>query len=868
MRWWRREQPASEIEDEVRSYYEILIERAVARGLSREQAQREIWQKFETPARITARLREESMSVDTTWNDFRYAARVLRRSPGFTTFAVLTIALALGANAAIFSLVDGVLLKPATYPEPERIVEIWEKPPRGLRNGIAAANYIDWTRQAKSFEAMAAATGATVTYTGGGEPKSLRAGVASAPYFDVFGVKAAVGRTFAAGEDQPGREKVVVLTHRLWNSLFGADRQIAGRTILLNGDPYTVIGVLPGISEFDRRSADLWIPLAFPAQVARDFHYLSCVARLKPGVSVEQAQSEMSAIAAGIAELYPAVKKDWGATVDRYIDRIVGGEFRLSLNVLMWSVAAVLLIGCANLANLFMARATLRSREIALRMAVGATRGRVVRMLLAESLLLSICGAAAGVGLGYGLLTLILGILPPYAFPAESNVAMDGRVLLFLAAVTILTSIAFGLAPAIQASRRDSAESLKEGGRGAAGGRGKLYVRHIFVAVQVAAAFILLVGGGLLIRSFQRLMSVDLGYQTEGLVAAYLPLAMERYPETASLTLYVNRILDEVRAVPGVREAAVATAIPLRGWGYGMPFRMAERRDERGSTGFKIVTPGYFKALGLRLIAGRFLDEHDLAGGPHVVVVNDSFVKRYSPNESAIGKRILVEKILPNRRELGPETSWEIVGIAADEKGRGIEQPNDVGVYASFAQNPVATLGLVAKGAGEGEALIKSIQQAVWKVNRDQVLDRPQTVEQVKADSMMGRRLVTSLLGGFALLALFLACAGVYAVLSFVTARRTQEMGIRAAMGASRSDLIRLVIGGGSIPVLAGIVAGLAGAIGLSRFIRSMLFATEPIDIPTLVAVSALFLTVSLAACLIPAWRAASIDPMSALRQE
>jgi putative ABC transport system permease protein len=868
-RLWRRHRRESELDEEVEAYYEILIERAQAHGLSREQARREVWKKFESPAQVKARVREVHMGsfIETTLKDVRYAARILTRSPGFTLFTMMTIALALGANAAIFSLVDGVLLKPNGYPEPERIVMLWEKPPRGLRNSIAPANYLDWAKQSRSFESMAAQTGAGLSYTGGGEPKSLRAGVVSAPYFEVFGIKAAMGRTFAADEDQPGKDKVAVISHRTWTNLFGGDPGIIGRAIQLNSEPYTVIGVLPRGSEFDRRPNDLWVPLVFPANPARDYHSFGAVARIKPGVSLEQAQAEMSAIAAGIAERYPAVKKGWGATVDRYIDRIVNPDLRLSLNVLMGSVAAVLLIGCANLANLFMARATLRSREIALRMAVGASRGRIIRMLLAESLLLSIGGAAVGIGLGYGLLNLILGLTPPFSFPAEANVAMDRRVLLFLAAVTILTSIAFGLAPAIQASRRQASESLKEGGRGSSGG-GKLYVRHTFVAVQVAVALILLVGGGLLLRSFQRLMSVEIGYQTEGLVAAYLPLAMERNPEEARLKLYIDRLIEEVRAVPGMRDAAVTTGLPLRGWGDGMPFRMAERPDQEVNTGFKIVSPGYFKALGLRLVAGRFLDERDTASSPPVVVVNESFVKRYSPSESAIGKRVLVEKILPTRRGLGPQIAWEIVGIVADEKGRGLESPTDVGTYASFAQNPVVGLGLVARGAGEGSVLIKSVQQAVWKVNKDQVLDRPQTVEQLRTDSMMGRRLTTWLLGGFALLAMFLACAGIYGVLSFVTARRTQEMGIRAAMGASRGDLIRLVIGGASIPVLSGIVIGLAGAIGLSRFIESLLFATRPVDVPTLAGVSLLFLTVGLAACLVPAWRAASVDPMSALRQE
>jgi putative ABC transport system permease protein len=350
-------------------------------------------------------------------------------------------------------------------------------------------------------------------------------------------------------------------------------------------------------------------------------------------------------------------------------------------------------------------------------------------------------------------------------------------------------------------------------------------------------------------------------------VAAYLPLAMERNPDAAKLTQYVSRILEQVRAIPGMQEAAVATALPLRGWGDGMPFHMPGSNDRMGA-GFKIVTPGYFPALRLRLLAGRILDERDTVGAPFVVVVNASFVKRYFPNVSAIGKRILVERILPSRRDLGPEVSWEIVGVVADEKGNGLESASDVGAYASFAQNPVVGLGLVAKGRGDTGTLIKSVQQAVWSVNKNQVLDSPITVEQIKTASMTSRRLPTVLIGGFAVLAMLLACAGIYGVLSFVTARRTQELGIRAALGATRADLMRMVVMGGAMPVVSGIAIGLGGAAALARFIRSMLFETSPLEVPTLLEVSALFLAVALVACLVPAWRAARIDPMSALRQE
>jgi predicted permease len=873
-----RDRVEQELDDEVQAYFDILVERGMARGLTREQAMRAARVRHEGPEQVKQRVREIRMgtAIERTLNDLRYAWRMLLKSPGFTFFAVLTIALALGANAAIFSLVDGVLLKSSSYPEPQRLVQLWERGPSWPRNAISAANYLDWSTQSQSFESMAARTSKSMTYTGGGEPRPIRAGLVSAPYFDVFGIHAALGRTFARGEDQAGKEKVAVLSHRAWSTMFGGDPALIGKTILLDGEPFTVIGVLPGASEFDRQWPDVWVPLAFPAQVARDYHYLSAVARLKRGVSVEQAQTEMSAIATRIGETYPEVKKGWSATVDRYLDRSVDGQLRLSLIVLMSAVVAVLLIGCTNLANLLMARATLRSREIALRLALGASRAGVIRMLLTESLLLAVGGAIVGIALGYALLDRIQRLLPPFYFPPEANIAMDGRVLLFLIAITIVTSIAFGLAPALQASRRDSAESLKEGGRANTATRRKLLARDVFVAAQVAIAFVLLVGGGLLIRSFQRVMQVDIGFDTEGTIVADLPLANPD-PNAIQLTQYITQLLDEVRATPGVQGAAVASALPLRGWGDGMPFRMPERTDSGAAhdaslraccAGFKIVTPGYFRTLGLRLIAGRVLDDHDAAGAPPVVIVNESFARRYSPGETAIGKHLIVERILPSRHALGPAESWEIVGVVADEKADGLDAYSDVGVYASFAQMPVVGLGLVARGSGDSGMLLKSVQQAVWRVNKNQALDHPITIEQIKTESTMSRRLPMMLLGGFALLAMLLACAGIYGVLSFVTARRTQELGIRAALGASRGDLIRMVIGAGAMPVIVGIIVGLAGAIALSRFIQSMLFATSPFDAMNLFDVSALFLSVALLACFVPAWRASRVDPMSALRQE
>ncbi|MGC4054819.1 MAG: ABC transporter permease [Paludibaculum sp.] len=867
----RRRQLEDELDEEVRTYFEIHVERRMGKGHSREEALRATRLEYEGLEQVKEKVRDARMgsTIETVLQDLHYAARVLRKSPGFTFFAVLTIALALGANAAIFSLVDGVLLKPTSYPDPERIVQIWEKPPGYLRNSVSGANYRDWARQSRSFTAMAAISGGSMSFTGGGEPRSLHAQLVSAPYFEVFGSRAALGRTFARDEDQHGKEMVVVLTNRIWQGVFGGDQGIVGRQVSLNGSPFTVIGVLPGGTEYDRGWPDLFVPLVIAPDAARNYHYLSVVGRLRPDVSLQQAQSEMQTLATGIARLYPAVgKTQWSATIDRYLDRLVGQQMRSTLVILMSAVLAVLLIGCTNLANLLMARATLRTREIALRMALGAGRGRMVRMLLTESLLLSALGALLGIGLGAGLLRWIQSVLPPYYFPTESSIALDGRALLFLAAATVLTGMAFGLAPAIQAARHNSAESLKEGSRGGTAGRGRFVARQSFVMLQVAMAFILLTGGGLLLRSLHRLLNVDIGFDETGVVAAYLPQDRQKKPEAEQLLRYADRLVEEARSMPGIQEAALASALPMQGWGDGMPFHFPGKARENRSIGFKVVTPGYFPALRLRLIAGRILNEHDTAGSPPVIVVNDSFVRSYLKGQNPIGQRILANKLLPSRREIGDELSWEIVGVVSSEKSNGLDTATDDGCYASFAQVPVIGLGVVARGSGDTAALIKSLQAAVWRIDRNQVLDRPMTVTQLKEETVMDRRLPALLLGGFAVLALLLACAGIYGVLSFVTARRSQEMGIRTAMGATRGDLLRLVLGGGSIPVLAGIGAGFLGAMALARFLQSMLFATSALDTLTLFSVSALFLSVALLACFVPAWRAARVDPMTALRQE
>ena len=801
--------------------------------------------------------------------DVRFALRSLRKTPGFTAVAVLTIALGLGANTAIFSFLDGVLLKPLAYPEPERLVQLWEKPPGGQRNGISALNFQDWQRQATSFTAMAASTGRTSTLSGSGEPQQLRITQVSAPYFDILGVRPALGRTFAAGEDTAGKDHVLVLTHRFWQSHFGADPAIVGRDVILDGEAHTVVGVLPG-GEFDRRWADAWMPLAFPPDAVRNFHFLSAIARLKPGVTLEQSQAEMSQIAAGIAEKYPAIKKDWGATVDRWIDRMVGVQLQQSLYVLMAAVAAVLLIGCANLANLLLARGALRSREVTIRAALGASRGRLIRQLLTESLVLSTIGGVAGLALGFLMFRGILSQLPPFFLPPQAAVGIDLRVTLFLVTLTLATGIAFGIFPALQASRRDPVETLKEGGRGTAGSRRRLVLRNALIVSQVALAFVLLCGAGLLIRSFNRLTGVDAGFDAANVVTMNFQLVMGRDVDGERLANYVSQTIETVRAVPGVQEAAMTSALPMQGWGFGMPYRIAGRPSDpsrRPACFFKIVTPGYFNALGMRLRKGRGLTERDARGGAPVTIVNETFARQQFPNEDPIGKYVVIEQIIPGKRELGPEIPWEVVGVVADEKVGSLDSTS-AGVYVPYAQSPIVGISLLAKGAGHPEVLARSIQQAIWRVEKNQALPNVRTLEQIKSESVGPTRLRTLLLAIFAAVALILAVVGVYGVLSYVTAQRTQEFGVRAALGASGWDLVRLVLSGGVWPVALGLVLGVGGALAMTRWLQGLLFETKPNDPATMSAVGTVLLLAALVASLVPAFRASRIDPVTALRLE
>jgi putative ABC transport system permease protein len=812
--------------------------------------------------------------VNELTQDLRYGFRTLRKSPGFTIVAISTLAIGIGANTAIFSFVDGVLLKPLPYSEPDRILRVLEQPPGGGRNGISTLNYLDWQNQNTVFEYMAAQRGDSVTLTGINEPVQLRGSRVSPHYFDIFGVKPALGRTFGDDEGQTGRDRVAILSHALWESQFSADRSLIGRSILLDGESHTVIGVLPAGGAFDRAFARIWRPLAFkPENMTRNFHWFGAYARLKRGVSLEQARAQMDAIGARIAHDYPDSNKGWGVGLDRFSETIVGRQLQQSLYVLLAAVGLVLLIGCANLANLTLARGAGREREVAIRSSLGAGRLRLVRQFLTESVLLSVCGGALGLAVGYATMAGLKMAVPPFSLPREANITIDARVLLFTLALSVFTGVVFGLAPAIQATRPNLAGSMKEGGRGASAGSARQRIRGALVAAEVALAFVLLTGAGLLIRSFFQMRQVDPGFDSTNVITAGLPTPEKRFLDPAQLNAYLRQISDRLESLPGVRDVATTSALPMQGWGYGMPFQIASHpivdRANRRNCFFKMVSPSYFRTLGMRLRKGRALSDRDLKGSPPVTVINETMAKKYFPDEEPLGKRILIQEIVPGKTQLGPEIAWEVVGVVADEKVNNLDDKSDnPGVYVSNEQSPTFFQAIVVRAALNPNLMQQAIRKTVQEIDKDQPLTDMRTLEQIKSESLASNRLRSLLLSVFAGIAVLLSAIGIYGVISYSVAQRTHEIGVRAALGATAGHLLGLVFRGGMLMTGIGLVIGFGGALGLGRLLATLLFGVGARDPITMAAVAGILTSVALLACYIPALRATKVDPIVALRYE
>jgi putative ABC transport system permease protein len=804
--------------------------------------------------------------------DLRYGVRVLLKNPGFTAVAVIALALGIGANSAIFSVVNKVLLSPLPYKDPDGLVMVWEDDTKhGYPNNTpAAANYVDWRDQNQVFEGMAAIADQSFNLTGAGEPERLTGRRVSASLFPLLGVAPQAGRTFAPEEDRPGANRVVVLSHGLWQRRFGSDRDVAGKTLTLNGESYEVVGVMPAHFHFPSREDELWVPIAFTPQEAanRNRHYLKVVARLKPGVTVERAQAEMSTIASRLRQQYPEQNTDLGATVVPLHEQVVG-KIRLALLVLLGAVGFVLLIACANVANLLLARAAARQKEIALRVALGASRMRLIRQFLTESVLLAAVGGALGLLLAVWGVSLLKSFIPE-SISQVGDIGVDAKVLGFTLLVSLLTGLVFGLAPATQASGFNLNETLKEGGRDSSSGSRGNRIRGALVVTEVAISLFLLVCAGLLINSFLRLRSVDPGFKVENLLTMGVVLPQEKYTTQERRSAFYKDLIGRVEALPGVRAAAVTNWIPLVNQGDSIGVSVEGHPDPPPGQGkrpvvvTRVVSPNYFRAMGIQLLQGREFDEgRDRVDSPSVVLVSEALARRYWPGESAVGKRV-------NPGDPNDPADWcEVIGVVKDVRQFELAADPKPQMYFTYAQAGFfAPRHLVVATDVDPLTVAGSVRSAVWEVDKDQPVSDVNTMEEVLSESLARQRFSMLLLGIFAALALVLAAVGLYGVMSYTVAQRTREIGLRMALGAQRGDVLRLVVGQGLKLVLLGVVIGLVASVALTRVMTSLLFGVSATDPATLAAISLLLIAVAALASYIPARRATRVDPLIALRYE
>jgi len=798
-------------------------------------------------------------------NDIRYAFRQLIKSPGFTAVTILTLALGIGACTAIFSVVNAVLLRPLDYPDPARLVVIRETQlPDFPEFSVSPPNYLDWEKQTKSFETLAAYSGGRINLTGEGEPQQLIGVKATAHYFDVYGIKPALGRTFLPEEDAPGKNHVVVLSYPFWQRVFGGAADVAGRPIQLNGEPYTVIGVAPrgfGLAS----KVDAWTPMAFEAKETandnRGAHYLNVVGRLRPGVTVAQAEAELKVLAAQLAAQYPDSNKGWGIFMMPMQDYSVR-DVRAVLYTLLGAVGCVLLIACANIANLLLARATARHREISIRAALGASRARLVRQLLTESVLLALCGGVAGMLFArWGLDALLA--LAPTSLPRVSEIHLDRGVLLFSLALSVITGLVFGIAPAWLAARADVGEALKQGSRGSTEGGARGRLRSALVVIEVTFALMLLGGAGLLARSFLQLAHVDPGFAPENATLLRLSLPEKKYALPEQQTAFADALLERIRTLPGVRTVGLTHSMPLVGdyvLGFNIEGRPAIAPSDLPNTNYYAVTPDYFRAMGIRLVRGRVFTAQDDAKAPRVAIINETLARQHFPNEDPIGKRINITN--------GPDTWREIVGIVGDIKQYGVDKATTNQSYEPFAQVPFSSLNVVIRTDGPPAALLAAVRPTVYAVDKDQPIGTIRPLEEIMADSIARQRFAMTLLTVFSLVALVIAAVGIYGVMAYSVVQRTGEFGIRMALGAQPRDVLRLVLAQGGKLVGLGLLLGLAATLAASRAMGSMLFHTSAQDPLTLASITLLLGAVALVACLLPANRATKVNPIEALRTE
>ncbi len=809
--------------------------------------------------------------MDAVIKDVRFAFRGLLKRPGLTAVALITLGLGIGVNTAIFSAVDSVLLRPLPLKDPEQLVAVWEHTPSlGIvQNQMAPANYFDLRNHNQVFTDVGAFTDLSMNLTGAGEPERLDGQMMTASVFSLLGVQPAVGRTFAADEDQIGKEHVVVLSDALWRRRFNRDSAIINRQITINSESFTVVGVMPPSFFFPQRETELWIPWAMEPEQAsgRGDHYLRVIARLKPAVTIAGANAEVESLAARLAAEYPRTNEGLGILVRSFHQDYVG-DLRLPILILFAAVGVVLLIVCANVANLLLAQATTRRREIAIRMAVGAGRWTIARQFLIESLLLAIGGGLLGaLGAIWGVEALSK--LLPESLSKLQAINIDARVLLFTLGVVVLTAIAFGVVPALHATRANPGDSLSETSRDLAGGMSGRHVRRLLVVSEVALAVVLLVGAGLLIRSFQRLRQVDLGFKTNNLLTMRMVLPLPKYLKAEARNAFYSELLRRVDEIPGVESAGMISFLPLSTSGMKFSFSVEGHASPTDLNLpfalYRAVSPDYFRATGIPLQRGRFFDTHDVPDATPVVVVNRRLAEHFWPGEEPTGKRIKV----------GPADSpnpWAtVIGVVGDVRQAGLYGDQQFEMYAPYAQERrswLAPRDLVVRANRDAASLAGAVRQAVWAVDKDQPVSDVRTMDQVFAAAISRERFQMLLLALFATLALVLACVGLYGVISYAVAQRTHEIGLRMALGAQPRDVLRLVIRQGMVLTFAGLLLGTVGALAATRVMTELLYGVTSTDAVTFVGVGGLLVLVAFLACFIPARRATKVDPLVALRYE
>ncbi len=804
--------------------------------------------------------------LDSALRDFRYGLASLRRNPGFAIAVVGVLALGIGANTAMFSIVNAVLLKPLPFPEPERMVRVWEAPSNWPRNATTTLTFLDWKRQDTIFEALSVELPTRAAVATGGDPARFPGNLVSADYFQVFGVQARIGRTFAPGEDQPGAAPVVVLSYSFWQTQFGGDPDVLKRDLALDGEPHRIIGVLPAGS-FDRHEAVFWKPLIFaPDQLNRGPHWLVGVGRLRAGVSLDQAQAKMNMLRASLAGVMPSWKKDWGFAVDPFAQMLVGDTLRRSIYLAFGAVLLVLLIACANVANLALAKGATRRKEMALRAALGASRGRLIAQLLTESLVLCLLGGAAGVAVA-ALLLHAAAPLVAASLPFTADLSLDLRVLGFAAAAAMAVLILAGLLPSLQLSFSKLSNSLNQAARGSSGSSAA--VRRMIVVGEVAVSVVLICGAALLFKSLAQLQQVDAGVRIDHVITMSADLPSTAYPAAESAARFYEAVVQRLRAVPGVEQASVSLDLPLQGVHYGEGMGLP---GVKGSllVRVKLVDSRYFGTLQIPVESGRGIEDRDRAGAPPVMVVNRELARHLSSTfgmANPVGRTVNID--LPGYGPI-PESraNPQIVGVIHNERTGGLHAPQDMVAYVPLAQVPRQDIKLVVRTRSEPSAVMSGIREAVRQVDPHLPLGDVMTMEQVKERSMLWAKQPTWVVGAFAGVAALLAALGLYGVLAHAVTEQRREIGIRMALGAGQGDVLSHVLRSAFSMLIVGLAGGLAGAFALTRVLKSLLFNVSALD-PVALSVACVSMTlVGMLAAWVPASRAARVDPMKVLRDE